>query len=122
VTAPRSVLISRSSVLLSFARALLSVSGPVFLPVLSLVLEFSRAQRFGCRAGQFSCLDLVIAVKDISCPVFAANLAHEGLWPNLQLGFVLLSISPAEEHQRRGLAVSFDLFRAAPQVALLWLF
>jgi hypothetical protein len=94
VTAPRSVLISHSPISLSFARALLSVSGPV----LSLVLEFGRAQRFGCRAGQFSCLDLVIAFNDFSCPVFAANLAHEGLWPILQLGFVLLAISPAEEH------------------------
>jgi hypothetical protein len=98
VTAPRSVLISHSPISLSFARALLSVSGPVFLPVLSLVLEFGRAQRFGCRAGQFSCLDLVIAFNDFSCPVFTANLAHEGLWPILQLGFVLLAISPAEEH------------------------
>jgi hypothetical protein len=57
VTAPHSILISRSHVSLSFTRALLSVSGPVFLLVL-LVLRSpigaaisARRPGLGCGAG-----------------------------------------------------------------------
>jgi hypothetical protein len=57
----------------------LSVLGSTGRSRSGLVLGFGRAQQFGCRAGQFLCMDLVIAVKDFSCPIFVANLAHEGL-------------------------------------------